>query len=85
MPAQAFPDHDDDPPVIKPGHPMRQRKTRRNPAHPGLRHPDQIPHGNAFSALSLSQPIIPYAINLIGPELMGCEWNEEMKIWRLCV
>lgn len=47
-PAQAIADHEDDtadnPRVIDPGHPVRQRKTRLDPTHLRLRQPDQITH-----------------------------------------
>jgi hypothetical protein len=50
-PAQAVPDDEDDaaddPAVIYPRHPMRQRKMTLDPAHLRLRQPNQITHSSA--------------------------------------
>ena len=57
--AQTVPDHEDDPtdnpPVIDPRHPLRQREIRLNPAYLRLGQPDQITLGNASPASTLNQ------------------------------
>jgi hypothetical protein len=71
-PPQAVADHEDDaaddPAVIDPRNPVRQREIGLNSAHLRLRQPDQITHGNASSAPPLNQSNAITARDLIGPE-----------------
>src|SRR3546814_11587504 len=52
-PPQTVPDHEDNtadnPTIIDPWHPVRQRKIRLDPVHLRLRKPDQITHGAVSS------------------------------------
>ena len=52
-PAQTITSHENDPvdnpTIIDPRHPVRQRKVWLNPAHLRLRHPDQVTHGSVSS------------------------------------
>src|ERR1700710_2928317 len=71
-PAKAVADHEDDtadnPLVINPGHPMRQRKMRLDPPHLRLRQPDQITHGSTLQGITNESERLNLRKLLIGPE-----------------
>src|ERR1700729_1121304 len=71
-PTQPVLDHEhdraDDPPIVHPRDPMRERKIPLNPTHLNPRQQKQISHGEASQPLPMNQPIRTPARTLIGPE-----------------
>src|SRR3984885_14755862 len=71
-PTQPVLDHEhdraDDPPIVHPRDPMRERKIPLNPTHLNPRQQKQISHGEASQPPPMNQPIRTPARTLIGPE-----------------
>src|ERR1700733_8588077 len=71
-PTQPVLDHEhdraDDPPIVHPRDPMRERKIPLNPTHLNPRQQKQISHGQASQPPPMNQPIRAPARTLIGPE-----------------